>query len=272
MDTVTVDGKVIAYRQSAGEQRTVVLVHGNSASSRTWQALLDGPFGRRFHCLALDLPGHGDSPRLSDKSGYSVPGYAATVAGFAAALDVRDAVLVGWSLGGHIVLEAAPLLGEVASGLMIFGTPPISSGADLESAFLPHPATANGFTGNLSAMQARDYAAAFLPPGSSLPLAPFVTDILRTDGAARTGLATSLAEGRAADEVAIAATLRQPLAVLHGRADQLVSLAHIQSLSMPTLWRGTVQLLDNTGHAPHEERPEEFRGLLEEFIAELPSR
>ncbi len=56
--TINVGGQQIAYLQSQGSGRTVVLVHGNSSSARTWRQLMAGPFGQRFRCLALDLPGH----------------------------------------------------------------------------------------------------------------------------------------------------------------------------------------------------------------------
>lgn len=106
--TVNVGGQQLAYLQSVGSQRTVIFVHGNSCSARTWQPLLTGPFGQRFRCLAFSLPGHGLSAPAIDPAAYSLPGYAATLAGFAGALDADDAVIVGWSLGGHIAIESAP--------------------------------------------------------------------------------------------------------------------------------------------------------------------
>jgi pimeloyl-ACP methyl ester carboxylesterase len=87
MTIVQVNGQDIAYRQSEGTGRPVVFVHGNSSSSATWRHLLAGPFGQRYRCLALDLPGHGASPAAPDAAGYSLPGYAAVVTGFLAAVD-----------------------------------------------------------------------------------------------------------------------------------------------------------------------------------------
>jgi len=97
----------------------------------------------------------------------------------------------------------------------------------------------------------------------------FVADILRTDGPARAGLLASIREGRFADEIAIVGTLRQPLAILHGEGEQLVSLGYLRQLTIPALWRGSVQLIPGAGHAPHQEAPEKFTGLLEQFIADL---
>ncbi|WP_217545839.1 alpha/beta fold hydrolase [Streptomyces sp. GbtcB6] len=266
---VRVSGREIAYRRSPGQGRPVVLVHGNSSSSRTWRHLLDGEFGRRHRCLALDLPGHGESPAAEPGSGvYSVPGYAAVLSGFVDALDARDAVIVGWSLGGHIALEASALLPD-AAGYAVFGTPPIGGPGDLAEAFLPNPATQIGFTADVDEDTARTYAESFYAPGSPLSTADLVAGILATDGAARGDLGASLA-GATADEVEIVATLDKPLAVLHGAGEQFVNLAYLNKLHAPTLWRAAVQIIPDAGHAPQEETPAELTALLDEFIADLP--
>jgi hypothetical protein len=40
-------------------------------------------------------------------------------------------------------------------------------------------------------------------------------------------------------------------------------------LTIPSLWRGEVQLIAGAGHAPHQETPGQFAGPPEQFIAEL---
>jgi pimeloyl-ACP methyl ester carboxylesterase len=254
---VTIGGQQIGFLQSTGSERTVVFVHGNSSSAGTWRRLMAGPFGQRFRCLALDLPGHGRSAPASDHAAYSLPGYAATLAGFAGALDARDAVIVGWSLGGHIAIESAASL-PAAAGFLVFGTPPVSSADQLAEAFLPNPVLNIGFSASVSPAEALAYAGSFVAPGSALPLDEFVAD-----------LAASIAEGRFADEADIAATLGRPLAMLQGDGEQLISLDYLQRLALPTLWRGAVQIVPAAGHAPHQEAPEEFARLLEQFIADL---
>jgi len=48
----------------------------------------------------------------------------------------------------------------------------------------------------------------------------------------------------------------------------MVNVSYISSLTMPTLWRGAVQIIPKAGHAPHWEQPERFNTLLEAFIEE----
>jgi pimeloyl-ACP methyl ester carboxylesterase len=266
--TVSIGGHDIAFGESQGAGRNVIFVHGNSSSARTWQSLLAGPFGRRHRCLAFDLPGHGRSAPAREHAAYSLPGYAAVLTGFAEALDAPGAVVVGWSLGGHIAIEAAPAMPAV-QGIVIFGTPPVASADQMAQAFLPNPAMNVGFTAAVAPADAHAYAFSFTAPGSALPLDDFVADILATDGAARSSLLASIGEGKFADEVAIAGALRQPLAILQGAGEQLVSIDYLRQLKIPSLWRGEIQLIPGAGHAPHQETPEQFAALLDQFISDI---
>ena len=265
---ITLAGQEIAFKESEGTGRPVILVHGNSSSARVWNPLLTGAFGERFRVLALDLPGHGGSAPAADPAAYSLPGYAAVLADFAKVVAAEDAVIVGWSLGGHIALEAASALPE-AAGFVIFGTPPVSGPADLGEAFLPNPAVGVGFIAAVNTDQAKTYAESFLIAGSTLPTGELVEDILATDGAARENLVASLQTGRFADEVEIVAGLKQPIAVLQGAGEQLVNGDYLRRLAIPTLWRGAVRVLPGVGHAPQIEAPEELADVLTEFITEL---
>lgn len=257
-------------RRSGGTGRPVVFVHGNSSSSRVWQPLLEGAFGARYRCLAVDLPGHGEAPPAADPDDYSVPGFAAAVTALAREEGLHEAVLVGWSLGGHAVLEAAGALGDAAAGFVVFGTPPVRDGASFAQAYLPDSPLGIGFQETISAGEARTYAAGLLAPQSAVPLEPLVADILGTDPAVRSGVARSIAEGRFADEAALVERLGRPIAVLHGAEEQLVSLPYLEALTAPSLWRGAVQVVPGAGHAVHLERPEYVADLLDAFVHDLP--
>lgn len=271
--SVKIDGQQITYLQSPADQSgqadpEVIFIHGNSSSARTWLPVMRGDFGRRFRCVALDLPGHGQSEPASDQADYSLPGYAAVLTRFVQELRASEAIIVGWSLGGQIVMEAAPELPD-AGGFVIFGAPPVASPAQMAEAFLPHPAMAALFSAQVSESEARLAAESFTAPGSPLDISEFVSDILTTDGAARIGLGASAGAGRFADEIAIVSALRQPLAILQGADEQLVNHDYLRKLTIPTLWRKEVQLIPGAGHAPHQEAPQQFAALLTEFIGDL---
>lgn len=72
----------------------------------------------------------------------------------------------------------------------------------------------------------------------------------------------SIGAGRFADEAEIVAHLKQPIAMLQGAGEQFINLEYLRQLTIPTLWRGTVQVLPGVGHAPHVEAPEDVADVL----------
>src|SRR6478609_1610580 len=82
----------------------VVFVHGNASSSLFWQRLmLDLP--ERYRPLAVDLRGFGDTDPEPVDATRGVRDYADDVRATLSALGLTRAHLVGWSLGGGVVLQ-----------------------------------------------------------------------------------------------------------------------------------------------------------------------
>jgi pimeloyl-ACP methyl ester carboxylesterase len=254
----------IAVRESAGWGPSVVLIHGNSSSSRAFSRQLDGPLGQRFRLVAVDLPGHGASDDATDPGLYSLPGHARAVRAVVEALGLGDAHFVGWSLGGHVALEMAPDLPK-ARGFLIFGTPPLASSGPRDKAFLANPAIRLAFQERLDGGEASVYLSIFFRPGF-VDIPPFfLDDILRTDGRARSGLA---ADRGYRDEIAVVREMKAPLAVLHGAEETIVDGRYFATVPMPTLWRGAVQTIPGAGHTPQWETSAAFDAVVGAFIEE----
>jgi pimeloyl-ACP methyl ester carboxylesterase len=258
----------IAVYESRGRGADVLLIHGNSANAQTFSHQLDGDFGDSHHVMALDLPGHGKSSTAANpETTYSLGGYAGIVVKVVRRLQLARPVVVGWSLGGHIALEATEHLPD-AAGFFIYGTPPFGIPPAFDQAFLPNPNLPAAFSPTISEEQAGIVARALVRPGADGPPL-FREAILNTDGRARALLGASLDAANYTDEVQIVANMRTPLAIVHGAQEQLVNLDYLQSLTMPSLWRGAIQIIADAGHSPHWEQPERFNALLAEFVAGL---
>lgn len=268
LHSLMIDGQQIAYRQSLGSGPAALLLHGNSSCSLAYAHQLDGEIGFVHRLVALDLPGFGDSqPAHDPETVLGLQGSARMVVKAVEALGLEDAVLVGWSLGGHIALEALPDLPH-CKGVLIFGTPPLAFPPDMTAAFLPNPAMAAGFNPTPSEEEMQGYVRAFFAPGATDIPDFFVEDMRRADGRARAAVAGSIRPGGYRDEVEVVADMRVPLAVIHGAQEQLVGIDYLGRVPMPTLWRGEVQVIPNAGHAPQWEQPEAFNALLAEFLEE----
>lgn len=100
---VAVGGTRIRY-VSAGSGPERVLLHTLRTQLDLFQKVIP-ELATRFRVHALDYPGHGhsDAPRAD----YGAEFFVDAIAGFLDRLDIRDAVLVGESIGGTIALLLA---------------------------------------------------------------------------------------------------------------------------------------------------------------------
>jgi pimeloyl-ACP methyl ester carboxylesterase len=78
-------------------KRPVLLLHGGGLNAHTWD-LVCLPLRDDYHCLALDLRGHGDS-EWSPQGDYAIASHVRDVEGFVDEVGLNDFILVGMSLG-----------------------------------------------------------------------------------------------------------------------------------------------------------------------------
>ncbi|MCB1744249.1 MAG: alpha/beta hydrolase [Gammaproteobacteria bacterium] len=98
-----VQGLRLHYLDYGGEGKPPMLfVHGGAASGH-WFDFVAADFIDRYHVLALDQRGHGDS-EWAVPPDYRYATYAADLAGFMDALNLQDVTLVGHSMGGMVSL------------------------------------------------------------------------------------------------------------------------------------------------------------------------
>lgn len=84
---------------SAGKP-VMLCLHGGGAHAH-WFDMVAGAFTRDFHVLALDQRGHGDS-EWAQPAIYTYADYVDDLGKVLAAMDLRDIVLVGHSMGGMV--------------------------------------------------------------------------------------------------------------------------------------------------------------------------
>ncbi|MEZ0484851.1 alpha/beta fold hydrolase [Fibrella aquatica] len=106
----------------------IIFLHYYGGSVRSWDAVLD-QLATEFHCLAIDLPGFGDSPALSAHQ--TVDDVAEAVANvLVAQVGDKPFLLVGHSMGGKIALAiaagtlATPSFPGLQSLLLLAPSPP----------------------------------------------------------------------------------------------------------------------------------------------------
>ena len=129
---------LIWIEQSGRGQAPVLLIHGNSSCLEVFRYQLDSPLARRNRLIAFDLPGHGRSSNGIDPARtYTLPGFADVCREILSLLAIEEAVVFGWSLGGHVALEMMQEFSG-AKGLVLVGTPPVGPDTFSER-FRPSP-------------------------------------------------------------------------------------------------------------------------------------
>jgi pimeloyl-ACP methyl ester carboxylesterase len=94
---------MIAFERH-GKGTPLLMMHGTTSSRQIWKPMV-APLSEHFEVLAIDLPGHGESPATS----YTPPEWAAEVAALLDRLKIDRIDAVGHSAGGWTALELAKL-------------------------------------------------------------------------------------------------------------------------------------------------------------------
>ncbi len=87
----------------AQSSHTLVLVHGFLDSSAGFRDMVQAGLAERFHIIAPDMRGHGDSDRVGAGGYYHFFDYVADLRSLVSALARERTALVGHSMGGSIV-------------------------------------------------------------------------------------------------------------------------------------------------------------------------
>jgi len=118
-EAASADGVPIRYEVRGTGEPTLVLVHGWTNSRGIWGRHPE-TLALTHRVVALDLAGHGVSG--TDRDDWTVEAFGQDVAAVADQLGLEDIVLVGFSMGGPVIIEAADQLGDRVAGLIFIDT------------------------------------------------------------------------------------------------------------------------------------------------------
>lgn len=109
------DGTPIAYEVHGSGEPTLIMVHGWSCDARYWREQL-ADFAPRHRMVTVDLAGHGHSG--VGRENYTIRSFGEDVRAVADAVGGDQLILVGHSMGGLVIAEAARLLPGRVLGLI----------------------------------------------------------------------------------------------------------------------------------------------------------
>ncbi|WCO66627.1 alpha/beta hydrolase [Iamia majanohamensis] len=258
-----------------GEGRPLVLLHGITLNAELWSPQLHD-LARDHRVLAVDLRGHGRSVPGDDGYGMDVLGR--DVASLLTEIDLRDALVVGHSMGGMATLAFAVDHPEVrrerVAGLGLVAT---AAARPFPNALVPRLAALGGtiverldsgrpvpsyrFSGNdLSLFLIRSV---FGREASGAAIEQVRASIEATDDEALQRSLVGIFDHDATEGLPEVDT---PAFVVVGRRDVLtpVPFARAMAEGLPD---AELTVLPGAGHQLMQERPDELAGLIRDLAA-----
>lgn len=113
------DGVPISYEVRGEGEPTLVFVHGWSCDARYWRAQVPY-FSKKHRVVTIDLAGHGHSGMARTR--YTMKAFGEDVQAVTEAVGSRRVILIGHSMGGSVIAEAARLMPGRVLGLIAVDT------------------------------------------------------------------------------------------------------------------------------------------------------
>jgi pimeloyl-ACP methyl ester carboxylesterase len=112
----TSDQQRVHYELTGTGDTALVFVHGWLGNASWWHAQRDH-LASRYTVALVDLPGHGRSDKT--RTAWSAAQYADDIKSVADDLSARDIILIGHSMSGAYVCEAAPRIAATRAVILV---------------------------------------------------------------------------------------------------------------------------------------------------------
>jgi pimeloyl-ACP methyl ester carboxylesterase len=263
----------VAYR-CAGEGPAIVLVHGITSTSATWERVM--PYlATQFTVIAPDLIGHGRSAK--PRGDYSLGAYASGVRDLMVALGQESATFVGHSLGGGIVMQLAYQFPERCERLVLVDSGGLGKEVNLllRAATLPLSEVVLPLLASTRLLDAGRSVGRFLGR-FGLHAGTDIAELARghaslEDPGARAAFVHTLRtivdpmgqRVSATDRLYLAENI--PFLLVWGARDPIIPVEH--GLAAHELVPSSrLELFEEAGHFPHLDEPQRFLDVLLEFF------
>ncbi len=263
--------KVDAIKDNIDSPKTIVLLHGTSASLHTWEGWTK-ELNDEYCVVSMDLPGFGlTGPYTDDNTKYTSANYAAFVIEVLDKLNLDSVILAGNSLGGKIAWRTAALYPERVDKLILVDA-------------VGYPATPKSIP---IGFKLATYPALKPILGRILPRSVVKKSILSVyaddskvddalidryyDLSLRAGNRGALSErlhdfDNVEDQEQIK-QLKLPTLILWGAQDDLIPVENAE-LFHRDISNSQLKIFADLGHVPHEEDPVATVTVVKEFLTE----
>ncbi|SEJ79422.1 Pimeloyl-ACP methyl ester carboxylesterase [Dyadobacter sp. SG02] len=259
--------RVSYLERTAETEKTILFIHGRAMSAQSWENQFNSEMLAPFRLIALDLPGHGMSDRISshaDKTLYSIRSLRDIIIEFISLIELADFIIVGLSLGAHTALQALPLL-KNCRGIFAMTMPATKP---MRPDLMYHDLELLGqvFCDKARPENIERYSRLLLDPRAG-QIPEFVKkSYYQTDPRIHEGILLGLIDLDYEDETQIIKQTAIPVAIALGCGDQIHNLNYLSQYSFP-LWSGGYILIPDAGHLVAWENAPKVNSLIELFAS-----
>jgi non-heme chloroperoxidase len=273
MSTITTEDGTQIYYKEWGEGQPIVFSHGWPLNADAWENQMVFLASNGYRTIAHDRRGHGRSSQPS--GGNDMDTYADDLATLIETLDLRDAVLIGFSIGGG---EVARYIGRhgtsrVAKAVLVASVTPLMLKTEANPDGLPievFDEIRAGVAADRSQFF-KDLAMPFF--GANRPGANASQGVLDLYWfrAMQTGLKNALEAIKAYSETDFTEDLKKfdvPTLIIHGGDDQIVPIVASAPVSSKLVENATLKVYEGAPHGLADTHTEQLNGDLLAFLRE----
>jgi 3-oxoadipate enol-lactonase len=246
-----------------GDGDEVVFLHAFPLQAAMWDCQIDA-LADTHRCLAIDLPGFGQSPAPAAPGAASMQQWADAVASVLDQLGVDEATIVGCSMGGYLAMALLRHHRARVRQLVLADTKARSDDAAAVARRTDQQdqLRAGAEVGSLAKGMVEG-----LLSGASMSRAELVDYVLAlADGASPEGWIAALEAMKGRPDAML--LLRQAdvrALVVVGELDRVTPIA--EAMTLRSLLQGELVIVPNVGHLPSVENPLTFNDALVAFLA-----
>lgn len=264
---------VLDHTREGRGRPTIVFVHGFGCARSDWRAQV-AHLKDRFETVAVDLGGHGTTP--GSEAHEIIDTHGRDIAALLAELAIERAVLVGHSMGCRIVMHAMSEALDRVAGLILVDGSRLGAAGSIAYRDRQKRVAEVGYRAFIEPM----FAQMFLPGADPAIAQPIIDRALNMPAKLAGALFPNIGKWDSERFDEIFAKSRVPLMAIQttymtpeGRRasikrDQTSAYLDDVRRLVPG---ARVEIIENAGHFPQIEQPEEVNTLIDDFMAKLKS-
>ena len=261
----------IYFEDSGGSGQAVVLIHGWPLSHAMWEGQVNALTAAGYRCVTYDRRGFGESGKAT--GGYDYDTFASDLNDLLNELDLRNVVLVGFSMGGGEVARYIGRYGEgrVAKAVLMSSVTPYLLKTDDNPSGVPQAVFDEMLAGVtkdrinfLADFTPKFFKGGMFAPSASDDVIAFSKSIAWR--ASPLGTQQCVVAFSATDFRADLAKFTVPTLIVHGDSDGIVPIDHSGRRAAELVSGSKLEVIGGAPHGLTATHPEEANTLLLEFL------